>query len=137
MNRLSYWLWTGCGIAGLVAVNSVIVKTMAFQDQSACIGAAAIVYVIILGYLRYARAKDIGSKQPIVWTIFGAIPLIHLILGCYRSALAAPVAIDPPPHVAEIWGEPRSASPVAVAPVGASLEERHRIASAFGRPLTD
>ena len=132
MNRISYWLWTICGVASLIAIDSMIVKTMAFQDQSACIDTTAIAYVILLGWLRYARAKDIGSKQPIVWTIFGAIPLIHLILGCYRSALAAPVAIDQSPVAIEpIWGEPRVVS------AGASLEERHRIANAFGRPLTN
>jgi hypothetical protein len=84
MNRLNYWLWTACGVAGLVATDTIISTTMAFPDQGGAMGTAAFAYVIALGILRYKRALDVG-QHPIAWAILGAIPVLHLILGCIKS----------------------------------------------------
>ena len=84
MNRLNYWLWTGFGVAALIATNTVVTTTMAFQDQSGAMGCAAFAYVIGLGIVRYKRALDVGN-HPIAWALLGAIPILHLILGCMKS----------------------------------------------------
>jgi hypothetical protein len=93
MNRLTYWLWTVCILTVFIAA-----LTLAGQyadDQPVFTWSVIAAYVISLGVCRFKRALDMGSRQPWVWAIFGAIPLVHLICGCFASAPHA--ALQPVP----------------------------------------
>lgn len=87
MNRLTYWLWTVCIVTAFVALLAVSGRFVDPSNQDNLVAFVTIAYVFALGYLRFVRAQDMGSKHPFAWAVLGAIPLVHLICGCYASSL--------------------------------------------------
>jgi hypothetical protein len=93
MNRLTYWLWTLCIVMVFIAACTLLGPA---DRPPAFAWSVIAAYVISLGVLRYRRALDMGSRQPLAWAIFGTIPLFHLMCGCYQSAASATPATSQP-----------------------------------------